>query len=83
MTRPVAIGAVLLLAAATAPAQTLFELPTGVETRWFSFEYLLGRRGEGGQSQAGRKGAASKTIRAGERAVLADVAGPAWCGGSG
>ena len=76
MTRPVTVAAVLLLAAAAAPAQSLFDLPAGVETRWYSFENPSGRRGEGGQSQAGRKGAASKTIRAGERIVLADVAGP-------
>ena len=76
MTRPAGIGALLLLVAATAPAQSLFELPSGVETRWYSFENPSGRRGEGGLSQAGRKGAASKTIRAGETVVLADVAGP-------
>ena len=43
MTRPVGIGALLLLVAATAPAQSLFELPSGVETRWYSFENPLGR----------------------------------------
>ena len=76
MTRPLTVGAALLFAAAGAPAQSLFELPTGVETRWYSFENPEGRRGEGGQTQAGRKGAASKAIHPGERAVLADVAGP-------
>jgi len=76
MTRSVGIGAALLLVAATVPAQSLFDLPPGVETRWYSFENPSGRRGEGGLSQAGRKGAASKTIHAGETVVLADVAGP-------
>ena len=76
MKRSVGIGAFLLLVAATAPAQSLFDLPSGVETRWYSFENPSGRRGEGGQSQEGRKGAASKTIRAGETVVLADVTGP-------
>jgi D-arabinan exo alpha-(1,3)/(1,5)-arabinofuranosidase (non-reducing end) len=68
--------ACLLLAAAGGSAQSLFELPRGVETRWYSFENPDGRRGEGGRTQAGRKGAANRTIRPGERAVLADVAGP-------
>lgn len=44
MTRPAFHLAVLLLAAATAPAQSLFELPTGVETRWYSFENPSSRR---------------------------------------
>jgi hypothetical protein len=76
MTRPAFLVAILLLSAAAAPAQSLFDLPPGVETRWYSFENPSGRRGEGGQSQAGRKGAASKTIRAAETVVLADVGGP-------
>jgi hypothetical protein len=76
MTRPVALAAALVLVAATAPAQSLFELPKGVETRWYSFENPEGRRGEGGRTQAGRKGAAYKVITPGERVVLADVAGP-------
>lgn len=76
MKRSVGIGALLLLVAATAPAQSLFDLPPGVETRWYSFENPSGHRGEGGLSQAGRKGAASKTVHAGETVVLADVTGP-------
>jgi hypothetical protein len=76
MTRSLAFAASLLITAAGAPAQSLFELPKGVETRWYSFENPDGRRGEGGKTQAGRKGAANKTIEPGERAVLADVPGP-------
>jgi hypothetical protein len=76
MTRPLTVAAALVLAAASAPAQSLFELPTGVETRWYSFENREGRRGEGGRTQEGRKGAAYKVIAPGERVVLADVAGP-------
>jgi hypothetical protein len=76
MTRPCPFGAVLLLVAAGAWAQPIFELPAGVETRWYSFENPDGRRGEGGRTQAGRKGAASRTIHAGETVVLADVRGP-------
>jgi hypothetical protein len=76
MTRSIRFAAVALLAAATAPAQSLFELPSGVETRWYSFENPEGRRGEGGRAQAGRKGAANRVIAPGARVVLADVAGP-------
>jgi len=76
MTRPVALAAALLLAGVDTPAQSLFELPKGVETRWYSFENPDGRRGEGGRTQAGRKGAASRTIKPGETVVLADVPGP-------
>jgi hypothetical protein len=76
MTRTVTVGAAFLLAATGAVAQPIFELPTGVETRWYSFENPEGRRGEGGRTQAGRKGAASKMVQPGERVVLADVAGP-------
>jgi len=75
MTRSLAVAS-LLLVAAFGSAQSLFELPKGVETRWYSFENPDGRPGEGGKAQAGRKGAANRTIRPGERAVLADVAGP-------
>ncbi len=75
MTRSLAVAS-LLLVAALGSAQSLFELPKSVETRWYSFENPEGHRGEGGKAQAGRKGAANRTIPPGERAVLADVAGP-------
>jgi len=76
MTRLPALAAALVLAGAPSPAQSLFELPRGVETRWYSYENPDGRRGEGGKTQSGRKGAANKTIAPGETAVLADVPGP-------
>lgn len=76
MTRSLAAITAFLLAAGTAQAQSLFELPKGVETRWYSFENPDGRREGGGRTQEGRKGAASKNVRPGERVVLADVAGP-------
>jgi hypothetical protein len=76
MTRSFVLMAPLLLAVPSASAQPLFDLPRGVETRWYSLENPEGRRGEGGQTQAGRKGAASKRVQPGERVVLADVAGP-------
>jgi len=54
MNCPLTLAAALLLAAATAQAQSLFELPNGVETRWYSFENPEGRRGEGAETQAGK-----------------------------
>ena len=68
--------AVLVLVPVGAPAQELFELPKDVETRWFSFENPSGAPGEGGRENEGRKGAASKSIEAGETVVLADITGP-------
>ena len=76
MTRVPVPLALLLLAAASVPAQSLYEVPRGVETRWYSFENPDGRSGAGGRTQEGRKGAANKTIAPGESAVLADVPGP-------
>ncbi|MGD8895446.1 MAG: DUF2961 domain-containing protein [Acidobacteriota bacterium] len=68
--------AVVVCVPACAQAQELFELPKGVETRWFSFENPSGAPGAGGQENEGRKGAASKSIEAGETVVLADIPGP-------
>ncbi|MFC2077037.1 DUF2961 domain-containing protein, partial [candidate division KSB1 bacterium] len=62
--------------AGTCPADELYQIPDGVETRWISFENLSGARGEGGQSQQGRKGASNREIKAGERVTLADIEGP-------
>jgi hypothetical protein len=76
MSRSLALATALTLAAVHVPAQSLFELPKGVETRWYSFENPDGRRGEGGMTQAGRKGAANKTVKPGETIVLAAVPGP-------
>jgi hypothetical protein len=70
------LACVALLAASSASAQQLYEIPPGVETRWYSFENPDGKPGAGGRAQEGRKGAASRSLAAGETAVLADVAGP-------
>lgn len=65
-------------------AQQLYDLPSGVQTRWFSFENLSGAKGEGGKSNQGRKGAAFRPIKSGETITLADIQGPGtirriWC----
>jgi hypothetical protein len=67
---------VLMSLVGTATAQELFEIPSGVTTRWYSFENPKGAPGQGGAENEGRKGAASKTVAPGEMVVLADVAGP-------
>jgi len=65
-------------------AQELFEIPAGVETRWFSFENPGGVKGEGGKANLGRKGAPARAIKSGETVTLADAKGPGvirrmWC----
>jgi hypothetical protein len=57
--RVAAIAVVLLAVASGATAQELFELPKGVETRWYSFENPTGQPGNGGRANEGRKGAPS------------------------
>ncbi|HUU29568.1 MAG TPA: glycoside hydrolase family 172 protein [archaeon] len=54
----------------------LFELPSGVHTRWISFENPTGAKGQGGQENEGRKGAPAREIKAGETVTLADIEGP-------
>ncbi|HYE14649.1 MAG TPA: hypothetical protein VD968_09440, partial [Pyrinomonadaceae bacterium] len=70
-------AAALLAPALTqsAAAQSLFEMPEGVETRWASSENQRGEKGKGGQANAGRKGSPTVPIRAGESRVLAEVSG--------
>lgn len=58
-------------------AQSLYEVPQGVETRWISFENPTGAKGQGGTAAQGRKGAFFKPLKAGETMVLADIEGPA------
>ena len=57
-------------------AGELFDLPDGVHTRWFSFENLTGEKGQGGQTNQGRKGAPARPIKAGEKVTLAEINGP-------
>lgn len=55
----------------------LFEKPSGVTTRWFSPENVLGERGKGGLSNGGAKGRPYIRLAAGETQTLMD------CGESG
>jgi len=56
-------------------AQSLFEMPEGVESRWASGENPTGERGRAAQANGGRKGAPTVAIRAGESRVLAEASG--------
>ncbi|HVN84302.1 MAG TPA: glycoside hydrolase family 172 protein [Candidatus Binatia bacterium] len=47
-----------------------------LDCRAVSFENPTGARGAGGTAHQGRKGAPARTLRPGERVVLADLAGP-------
>jgi hypothetical protein len=58
---------------AAALADDLYVIPDGVETRWASPENPGGERGQGGQANAGRKGAAFFALKAGESRTLAEV----------
>jgi hypothetical protein len=55
--------------------QTIYEMPAGVESRWASGENPTGEKGKGGQANAGRKGAPTVPIKAGESRVLAEAKG--------
>ena len=66
---------ILISAAQAVVAQTLFELPEGVEPRWASGENPKGEKGRGGQANGGRKGSPTVPIKAGESRVLAEATG--------
>ncbi|HEX8747554.1 MAG TPA: glycoside hydrolase family 172 protein [Pyrinomonadaceae bacterium] len=73
--RTLFIVALLVAGAVRVPAQALYEIPEGVETRWASPENPTGERGKGGQSMGGRKGSPTIAIKAGQSAVLAEARG--------
>ncbi len=84
MYRMAAWALALLVSPLVCRAQNLYDIPTGVETRWASFENLAGARGQGGKSNEGRKGAAFAAVKAGQKVTLAEVQGPGvirrmWC----
>jgi hypothetical protein len=61
------------MASGSLHAQSLYTLPNGVETRWASPENPNGEKGSGGQSNAGRKGRPSISLKSGEQTTLAEV----------
>jgi hypothetical protein len=63
------------MASASSQAQSLYTVPSGVQTRWASPENPRGEKGAGAQTNGGRKGRPSISIKAGEQATLAEVHG--------
>ncbi len=62
----------------------LAAIDLGLDARAATFENPTGARGAGGTAAGGRKGAPNRVVRAGERVVLADLAGAGvirhiWC----
>ncbi|MDX6270159.1 MAG: hypothetical protein QOD28_1382 [Acidobacteriota bacterium] len=66
---------VLMISAQASRAQTIYEMPEGVESRWASGENPAGAKGRGGQANGGRKGSPTVPIKAGESRVLAEASG--------
>ena len=69
------VTAVLLTAVQTSLAQSLFEMPDGVETRWASGENPKGEKGKAAQANAGRKGSPTVRVKAGDSFTLAEASG--------
>lgn len=53
----------------------LYDRPSGVQTRWASFENPAAERGKGGTANRGAKGCPSRPLPAGETATLLDFTG--------
>src|ERR1043165_1352369 len=67
--------ALLMILTVTATAQELFEIPTGKQTRWTSFENPTGAKGSGGKENDGAKGHAFDMIEPGGSRVMLDYKG--------
>jgi len=63
----------LFFLAQSAFAQSLYEMPQGIEARVASGENPTGEKGKGGQANGGRKGAATVPIKAGASRILAEA----------
>ncbi len=55
----------------TASAQSLYQMPEGIRTRWASPENPLAEKGEGAKVDHGRKGRPSVRLKAGDTLVMA------------
>src|SRR5262245_38082367 len=56
-------------------SRSLFEMPTGIESRWASPENPKGEKGKAAQAEGGRKGSPTISIKAGESRALAETSG--------
>ena len=71
--RPLIAVPCIILYSISINAQSLYEMPQGVKTRWASAENPKGIKGEGGIANGGRKGSASLKLKAGESKILAEA----------
>jgi hypothetical protein len=69
----VKVALALALLCTSVAAQNLYDMPTGVETRWASSENTSGAKGKAAQANGGRKGSATVAIKAGQSRVLASA----------
>lgn len=56
-------------------AWPLFQMPTGIESRWASPENPKGEKGKAAQAEGGRKGSPTIAVKAGDSRVLAEASG--------
>jgi len=66
---------IALVPSSRASAQSLYEIPEGVITRWASPENPTGAKGQGARAAGGRKGSPTIAIPAGQSVVLAEARG--------
>ncbi|HEY0655227.1 MAG TPA: DUF2961 domain-containing protein [Chryseosolibacter sp.] len=66
---------VLAASVASVNAQELFEIPSGRQTRWTSFENPSGAKGAGGKENKGGKGHAFDMVEPGGSRVMVDYKG--------
>lgn len=69
------ITACLLVTVYVLPAQSLYELPSNVQSRISSFENPNGEKGNGGKSNKTAKGNAFEMVQPGETKTLLDIDG--------
>jgi hypothetical protein len=74
-TSAVLVYAAVVAVPAIGRAQSLYQMPEGTESRWTSGENPKAEKGKAAQSDAGRKGAPTVAIKAGESRVLAEAGG--------
>ncbi|HEY0743436.1 MAG TPA: glycoside hydrolase family 172 protein [Chryseosolibacter sp.] len=66
---------ILFASVASVNAQELFEIPSGRQTRWISFENPSGAKGAGGKENKGAKGHAFDVVEPGGSRVMVDYKG--------
>ncbi len=73
MKRALYISFIVLCLGNFTNAQSLYNMPEGIQTRWASAENWKAAKGQGGMTNGGRKGSAAFKLKAGETRVLAEA----------